>query len=118
MSLFIKGNELYSKHFPVVGMQPTLYGFNNLSGILNPYVNVRMYDGWSGRVLPDVAPGTLLSEMINNFKSNPTYTEYDKKRIRSSLYNNDTKKFTIGLIGTEADILIARKALDEHMNKP
>ena len=130
MSLFIKGDESYSKHFPIVGATPTLYGFNNLQNIINPYLNrmpmynnvnnvnrIQMYDGWSGKLLPSFTPGSLMTEMADNLRSNPNYTMYDKERIRSNLYNNDTKKFTIGLIGTDKDIATTRKALDEYLNK-
>lgn len=125
MSLFIKGDELYSKHFPVVGMTPSigvapsLYTFNNLSNVLHPYVNrIQMYDGWSGKLLPSITPGSLLIEMIENFKQNPNYSVLERQNIRSTTYNNDTKKFTVGLIGTEKDIEITRKALDAHFAKP
>lgn len=123
MSMFIKGDESYSRHFPVVGATPAVYGFNNLSGILNPYINpyvnrIQMYDGLTGRLLPSFTPGSLMNEMIDNFKSNPNYVQYEKQRIKTNVYNNDTKKFTVGLIGCDKDIAIARKALDEYMNKP
>ena len=130
MSLFIKGDELYSKHFPLVGMSPSLgvtpaiapavYRFNNnLSNVFSPYVNrIQMYDGWTGKLLPSMTPGTLLTEMVDNLRANPNYSAVEKQRIRSNLYNNDTKKFTIGLIGTEKDIETTRKALDEYLNKP
>lgn len=118
MSMFIKGDESYSHHFPVVGATPAVYGFNNLSGILNPYINkIQMYDGLTGKLLPSFTPGSLMSEMISNFKSNPNYAQYEKQRIKTSVYNNDTKKFTVGLIGCDKDIELARKALDEYMNK-
>ncbi len=119
MSMFIRGDELYSPHFPVVGATPSLYGFNNLPNVLGSYVNkIQMYDRWTGKLLPSFTPGSLMTDMINNFKSNPNYATYEKQRIKTSVYNNDTKKFTVGLIGTEKDIDIARKALDEYMNKP
>lgn len=128
MSLFIKGDEIYSKHFPVVGMSPSfgvtstlapsVYRFNNLSNVFNPYVNrIQMYDGWTGKLLPNMTPSTLLTEMADNLKSNPNYSGLENQRIRSNLYNNDTKKFTIGLIGIEKDIETTRKALDEYLNK-
>ena len=130
MSLFIKGDELYSKHFPIVGMTPSfgvtpslapaVYRFNNnLSGVFGPYINrIQMYDGWTGKLLPSMTPDKLLTEMVDNLRANPKYSEAEKQRIRSNLYNNDTKKFTIGLIGTEKDIETTRKALDEYLNKP
>jgi hypothetical protein len=122
MSLFIKGDELYSKHFPVVGVTPTLYGFNNLPSVFGKYFNppinrIQMYDGWSGKLLPSVEPATLLTEMMDNLKSNPNYAVQERQRIHSSLYNNDTKKFTVGLIGTEKDIEMTKKALDEYLKK-
>ena len=126
----LTGNELYSKHFPVVGMTPSfgvtqalapsVYRFNNnLSNVFSPYVNrIQMYDGWSGKLLPSMTPGTLLTEMVDNLRANPNYSAVEKQRIRSNLYNNDTKKFTIGLIGTDTDIETTRKALDEYLKKP
>ena len=121
MSLFIKGDELYAKHFPVVGATPALYGFNNLPTVLNPYINsvnkIQMYDGWSGKLMPSFTPSSIMSEMVNNLKQNPNYVSVEKQRIKTSVYNNDTKNFTVGLIGCDKDIEIARKALDEYMNK-
>ena len=117
MSIFIKNNELYSKHFPVVGVTPTFYGFNNLSNMINPYINpvnrIQMYDGFSGKLLPSFTPESLMTEMINNFKLNPNYTAVGRQYIKTSLYN--TTNFSIGLIGCDKDIDITRKALDLYM---
>jgi hypothetical protein len=77
-----------------------------------------MYDGWSGKLLPSVAPGTLLTEMVDNLRANPNYSSLEKQRIHSNLYNNDNKKFTVGIIGTDKDIEITKKALDQYLNKP
>jgi hypothetical protein len=51
MSLFIRGDEKYAKHFPVVGVAPNLYGFNNLQGVFSPYINnnIQFYDKYTGR---------------------------------------------------------------------
>jgi hypothetical protein len=119
MSLFIRGDEKYSKHFPVVGVTPSVYAFNNLQNTLGPYVNkIQFYDPYTGRLGPSFTPNTMIEEMLTNLKqSNPLFAEASRNQIKTSVYNNDTKKFTVGLIGNDEDIKIARTALDAYLSK-
>jgi hypothetical protein len=118
MSLFIRGDEKYAKYFPVRGVVPNLYSFNNLNGILSPYVNdIQFYDKFTGQLGPKYSPANTLSEMISNFRSNPVYTEAEKKLIKTNIYRNNIKKVNIGIIGTDKDIEITRKALDVYLSK-
>ena len=120
MPLFIRGDEKYSKHFPVVGVTPSLYTFNNLQNTLGPYVNrIQFYDPLSGRMAGSFTPENIIGEMLTNLKqTNPVYAEASRNQIRTSVYNNDTKKFTVGLIGNDEDIQTVRKALDAHFATP
>ena len=119
MSLFIRGDEKYSKHFPVVGVTPSAYAFNNLQNTLGPYVNnIQFYDPYTGRMGPSFTPNNMIGEMLTNLKqTNPVFAEASRNQIKTSVYNNDTKKFTVGLIGNDEDIKIARIALDTYLGK-
>jgi hypothetical protein len=60
----------------------------------------------------------MIEEMLTNLKqSNPLFAEASRNQIKTSVYNNDTKKFTVGLIGNDEDIKIARTALDAYLSK-
>lgn len=118
MSLFIRGDEKYAKHFPVVGVAPNLYSFNNLSGAFGPYLNnIQFYDKYTGRLGPSFSPSTMLSQMVNSFQTDPRYASVYHNQIRTNVYHNDSKNFSIGLIGTNDNIAITKKALDEYFNK-
>jgi hypothetical protein len=118
MSLFIRGDEKYAKHFPVVGVAPNIYSFNNLSGALGPYVNnIQFYDKYTGRLGPSFSPSTMLSQMVNSFQTDPRYASVYQNQIRTNVYHNDSKNFSIGLIGTSDNITITKKALDDYFNK-
>ena len=165
MSMIIKGNEKYAKHFPVTNIttpgmypfirqhpqfpspynaspqilspynvspqflspynvspqipsplitHPLLYRFNdNLSTIFGQY-KIQPYDATTGRLMPSYTPQGMLNDMIESFKSKPEYVSSEKVRVQTSLYNNESKKFTVGFIGSKKDIDIARIALDEY----
>jgi hypothetical protein len=117
MSLFIRGDEKYAKHFPVVGVTPNLYTFNNLPGALGPYVNnIQFYDKYTGRLGPSFSPGNMLTQMVDGFRSDPRYSNIYSNQIRTHVYKNDTRNFEVGLIGTEDNIDITKKALDAYFS--
>lgn len=119
MSLFIRGDEKYAKHFPVVGVAPNLYGFSNLQGVFSPYVNnnIQFYDKYTGRLGPSFSPSTMLTQMVDSFRTDPRYANAYQNQIHTNVYHNDSKNFSIGLIGTSENIDITKKALDAYFNK-
>jgi hypothetical protein len=97
---------------------PNLYSFTNLLGALGPYVNdIQFYDRFTGQLGPRYSPADTINNMITNLRSNPAYAAAEKEIVKTSIYKNDTKKVNIGIIGTEKDIEITRKALDAYLSK-
>lgn len=118
MSLFIRGDEKYAKHFPVVGVTPNLYTFNNFPDVFGSNVNnIQFYDKYTGRLGPSFSPSTMLNQMVDSFRTDPRYANVYQNQIRTNVYHNDSKNFTVGLIGTDENIAITKRALDEYFNK-
>jgi hypothetical protein len=129
--LSVRGNERFLRNMPVVGMTPSIYGFNNLNSVLNPYMNpygmgvneVQFYNPLTGQPGPSFKPGNIFNDMRRGFENNPFYnvvstqfpnlaTEAVVKTLR---YDNG--KINIGVIGTVNDLQILKKILDDHYAK-
>lgn len=114
MSLFVRGDERYIRNMPVVGMTPTMYGFNNLRGTLNPYFNeVQFYNPWTGSMGPSYKPADTINNLMQGFSNNPNYNVIQQNQgVNSSIYN--TNNINVGLIGSSDDLLKVRQILDKH----
>jgi hypothetical protein len=120
MSLRVRGDERFIRNMPVVGIQPTLYGFNNLGSILTPpYVNeIQMYNPITGTMGPSFKPSSILDNIRTGFQNNPNFNVIQSQvpaQVRSTIYSNNN--LYIGLVGTDADIMIVKKILDDHLSK-
>jgi hypothetical protein len=139
--LSVRGNERFLKNMPVVGMTPSIYGFNNLGSVLNPYLNqfrqtgtfgqvgpygvneVQFYSPFTGTVGPSFKPGNVLNDMRRGFENNPFYNVVSyqfpnlavEPVIKTLRYNNG--KINLGVIGTETDLTVLKKILDDHFTR-
>ncbi len=139
--LSVRGNESFLKNMPVVGIAPSMFGFNNLSSILNPYLNqfgslrqpgslgqivpygvneVQFYSPFTGAVGPSFKPHNVLNDMRRGFENNPFYNVVSNQFpnlavepvIKTLRYDNG--KINLGVIGTETDLNVLKKILDDH----
>jgi hypothetical protein len=117
---------------PVVGMTPSIYGFNNLNSVLNPYMNqfspnmpfganeIQFYSPSTGQLGPSFKPGNILNDMRRGFENNPFYnvvsTQFPNLStepvVKTLRYDNG--KINLGVIGTVDDLNILKKILDDH----
>ena len=130
--LSVRGDERYLRNMPVVGVTPSLYGFNNLGGILNPYLNrygpnmpfgvneIQFYSPFTGQAGPSFRPGNILNDMRRGFENNPFYNVVSvqfpnlvsEPVIKTLVYNND--KINLGVIGTADDLNTLKQILDNY----
>jgi hypothetical protein len=133
--LSVRGNERFIRNMPIVGMTPSVYGFNNLGSILNPYLNqfnqlgqlganeIQFYSPFTGQVGPSFRPGNILNDMRRGFENNPFYnvvsTQFpnlaSEPVVKTLIYNNG--KINIGVIGTVEDLNTLKKILDDYYAK-
>lgn len=130
--LSVRGDERYLRNMPVVGVTPSLYGFNNLGSILNPYLNrygpnmpfgvneIQFYSPFSGQVGPSFRPGNILNDMRRGFENNPFYNVVSvqfpnlvsEPVIKTLRYDNG--KINLGVIGTADDLNTLKQILDNY----
>ncbi len=133
--LSVRGDERFLRNMPVVGVTPSIYGFNNLGGILNPYLNrygpnmpfgvneIQFYSPFSGQVGPSFRPGNILNDMRKGFENNPFYNVVSvqfpnlatEPAVKTLRYDNG--KINIGVIGTETDLNVLKKILDDYYTR-
>jgi hypothetical protein len=129
MTLRVRGNERFIRNMPVVGIEPTLYGFNNLRSTLSPYVNeIQFYNPFNGSLGPSIKPNNILDNVTNGFLNNPLYNVAQPQYLQSSLqqslqfsgnvktvmYNN---RVNVAITGKDDDTTYVKKILDEHFSK-
>lgn len=113
----VRGNEKFiNPYMPIVGFPQNLYRFNNLATTLGPYVNeLQFYDPYTGKLGPNISSNSILRDMSDSIQNDSRYKPAIDAQIHSTVYNNGT--INIGLIGTNNDIEIVKKILDEHYTK-
>ena len=115
--MHVRGTEKFlNPYMPVVGMQPNVYRFNNLSSTLTPYVNeVQFYDPYTGALGPNISPNGILKDMNESLLSDSRYTPFIKSQVHSKIYDNG--KINVGLIGTNDDINLVNQILNNYFNQ-
>ncbi len=127
--LSVRGNERYLNSMPVVGVTPSIYGFNNLGSILNPYLNsfgvneIQFYSPYTGQVGPSFKPGNILNDMRKGFENNPFYNVVSvqfpnlasEPIVKTLRYDNGI--INLGVIGTVDDLNTLKIILDNHFSK-
>ncbi len=127
--LSVRGNERYLKNMPVVGVTPSIYGFNNLGAVLNPYLNsfganeIQFYSPFTGKVGPSFRPGNIFNDMRRGFENNPFYNVVSvqfpnlatEPAIKTLRYDNG--KINLGVVGTETDLNVLKKILDDYYTR-
>ncbi len=111
------GNESFiNPYMPITGITPSLYRFNNLATTLRPYVNeVQFYDPYTGNLGPNISANRIMSDMSDSIQNDTRYKPMIDSQVHSKVYSNSV--INIGLIGTNNDIEIVKKILDDHYTK-
>jgi hypothetical protein len=124
MSLIVNGDERYIRNMPVVGIRPTMYGFNNLRSTLHPYLNqnpypylnpneIQFYNPIYGSLYSSYKPADTINNLMQGFTNNPNYNVIQQNQgINTFVYN--TNNINVGLIGSSDDLLKVRQILDKH----
>ena len=126
MSLFVRGDERFARNMPVRGIVPSMFGFNNLNSVLNPYLNplgvneVQFYSPFTGQLGPSFKPHNVINDMRRGFENNPFYNVVSyqfpnlavEPVIKTLRYDNG--KLNLGVIGTETDLTVLKKILDDY----
>ena len=130
--LSVRGDERYLRNMPVVGVTPSIYGFNNLGSILNPYLNrygpnmpfgtneIQFYSPFTGQVGPSFRPGNILNDMRKGFENNPFYNVVSvqfpnlvsEPVVKTLRYDNG--QINLGVIGTANDLNTLKQILDNY----
>ncbi len=115
--MHVRGTEKFlNPYMPVVGINPSLYRFNNLSSTLAPYVNeIQFYDPYSGALGPNISPNGILRDMNESLLSDSRYTPFINSQVLSKIYDNG--KINVGLIGTNNDITLVNQILNAYFNQ-
>jgi hypothetical protein len=136
--LSVRGNERYLRNMPVVGVTPSMYGFNNLGSVFNPYLNrygqlgqnmpfganeIQFYSPSTGQLGPSFRPGNILNDMRRGFENNPFYNVVSvqfpnllsEPIVKTLRYENG--KINLGVIGTTDDLNTLKKILDDYYAK-
>lgn len=120
--MFVRGTESFiPSNAPVIGVNPySLYRFNNLGNILNPYLNtpyvneIQMYNPITGALGPNIKPANILGDMQRSIQTDDRYRPIIDNQVHSRNYDNG--KINIGIIGTDKDIETVKAILDKHFS--
>ncbi len=126
--MFVRGTESFiPSNAPIIGVNPSLYRFNNLGGILNPFLNrypympshmppyvneIQMYNPITGALGPNIKPGNMLSDMEQSIRGDDRYKSTLERQIHSRVYDNGN--INVGIIGTDKDFNTVKDILDKH----